>query len=134
MTIETIELRMKSMSADAFHRLGDHFLYYDGGEDYESINPVGQAEGKQKPRRGTPDTKIKLHNGKYIFIQYTTQENLPQKKDFYNKLVADLQACFDPSKTKVPAQKIERIVLCFNSNLDEATERKLAKITETHHV
>lgn len=134
MTIETIELRMKSMSADAFHRLGDHFLYYDGGEDYESINPVGQAEGKQKPRRGTPDTKIKLHNGKYIFIQYTTQENLPQKKDFYNKLVADLQACFDPSKTKIPAQKIERIVLCFNSNLDEATERKLAKITETHHV
>ncbi|WP_295801163.1 hypothetical protein [Mucilaginibacter sp.] len=134
MTIETIEMKMKSMNADAFHRLGDHFLFYDGGEDYETINPVGQAEGKQKPRGGTPDTKIKLSNGKFIFIQYTTQDNSPKKKDFYNKLVSDLEACFDPRKTKFTPKQIDRIVLCFNSNLDEATESKLAKITEAHQV
>ena len=134
MTIETIEMKMKSMNADAFHRLGDHFLYYDGGEEYEGITPVGQVEGKQKPRGGTPDTKINLRNGNFIFIQYTTQENCPKKKDFYNKLIDDLEACFDPNKTKISPENIDKIVLCFNSNLDEATERKLSNITQAYNV
>jgi hypothetical protein len=30
--------------------VGDHFLFYDGGEDYETINPVGRAKGTQKTR------------------------------------------------------------------------------------
>ncbi|MFP9097925.1 hypothetical protein ACLI09_02625 [Flavobacterium sp. RHBU_24] len=134
MTIEIIEMNLKAMNDAAFHRLGDHYLFFDCGNEYDSIIPVGQAEGKQKSTKGTPDTRIKLKNGRYIFIQYTTQENNPKKSDFYKKLVADLEACFDPQKTIIPVEDIEHVVLFFNSNLNEATEKKLKAITDNYGV
>ncbi|TRW27118.1 hypothetical protein FMM05_00255 [Flavobacterium zepuense] len=134
MNIEAIEMRLMAMNGDALHRLGDHYLFFEGGKDYESINPVGQSEGKQKSTKGTPDTRITLKNGKHIFIQYTTQKNCPEKKAFYNKLVTDLEACFDPKKTSISCKDIEYVVLFFNSNLNEETEQKLKDLTKSYGV
>lgn len=133
MTIEHLESKIKIMNDDAFHRLCDHFLYYDGGEDFDSINPIGQAEGKQKSRGGTPDTKIKLENGLNILIQYTTQDNTA-KSAFYKKLLDDMQACFDVKKTKIKISEIKEVVLCFNSNINTATEQLLNREASKHKV
>jgi len=133
MTIENLESKIKIMNGDAFHRLCDHFLYYDGGDDFDSINPIGQTEGKQKSRGGTPDTKIKLDNGLNILIQYTTQDSAI-KSTFYKKLLDDLQACFDVKKTKVKISEIKEVVLCFNSNINTATEQLLNEEAAKHKV
>lgn len=133
MTIELLESKIKIMNDDTFHRLGDHFLFYDEGEDYDSINPIGQAEGKHKSRGGTPDTKIRLTNGQSILIQYTTQDGTA-KKAFYDKLIEDMQFCFDIKKTRIPISEIKEVVLCFNSNINTATERLLHQEAEKYKV
>ena len=56
MTIELIASKIQKMNDDSFHRLCDHFLFYEEGSDYDAINPIGQVAGKQRTRKGTPDT------------------------------------------------------------------------------
>ena len=125
MKTELIESKLRILNADTFHRLADHYLFCYDSNDYESINPMGQSEGKQKSRKGTPDTKIRLASGQYIFIQYTTQQDYPNNTILYKKLLEDLESCLNVSKSKVPLKDIARIVLCFNSNINSETETKL---------
>jgi putative hemolysin len=35
MTIELIESKLRIMNPDAFHRLCDHFLFFDGDDEFE---------------------------------------------------------------------------------------------------
>ncbi|MEJ6979755.1 hypothetical protein WG906_04795 [Pedobacter sp. P351] len=133
MTIELIESKIKAMNDDAFHRLVDHYLFYEHGEQFDSINPIGQAEGKQKSRGGTPDTRIQLSNGDYIFIQYTTQD-AKKRSDFLKKLREDLEACFDSKRTHIPLQKVDHIILSYNSNPDPSVEPALYELARKHRV
>jgi len=71
MAVELIEAKLVGMNDDAFHRMGDQYLFYEYGVEYDAINPIGQTEGKQKSRGGTPDTTFKLKNGKFALVQYT---------------------------------------------------------------
>lgn len=128
LTIELIESKLKIMNADAFHRLCDHFLFLEGEEDFDSIVPVGQVEGKQKAKKGTPDTRIRQADGTYIFIQYTTQEHYPKSDSLIKKLAEDLTNCFDARKTKVGLTNLGLVILCFNSNIGNAEEQKLIDI------
>src|ERR1700754_2724904 len=111
LTIELIESKLKIMNADAFHRLCDHYLFFEGEDDFESIVPVGQVEGKQKAKKGTPDTRIRRADGSYIFIQYTTQEHYPKSETLLKKLAEDLNNCFDARKTKVGLAQLGLVIL-----------------------
>ena len=128
LTIELIESKLKIMNPDAFHRLCDHYLFFEGEDEFDSIVPVGQVEGKQKAKKGTPDTRIRRNDGSYIFIQYTTQENYPKSDALLKKLDEDLTHCFDARKTKVGLTNLGLIVLCFNSNIGNAGEEHLRNI------
>ncbi len=125
LTIELIESKIKIMNPDGFHRLCDHYLFVEGEDEYDSIVPVGQVEGKQKAKKGTPDTRIRKIDGSYIFIQYTTQEQYPNPDALVKKLLEDLNNCFNPRKTKVSMDNLGLVVLCFNSNIGNAAEEKL---------
>jgi hypothetical protein len=60
------------------------------GGAMEAVNRIGSALGKKKTAKGTPDTYVSLPNGKYVFVEYTSQErNLPKK------LSDNLAKCFD---------------------------------------
>lgn len=116
------------MNPDAFHRLCDHYLFLEGEDEFDSIVPVGQVEGKQKAKKGTPDTRIRRTDGSYIFIQYTTQEQYPKSEVLFKKLAEDLTNCFDARKTKVGLDHLGLVILCFNSNIGNAEEQKLMDI------
>lgn len=126
MAVELIEAKLTGMNDDAFHRLGDEYFFYEYGVEFDAINPIGQAEGKQKSRGGTPDTTIRLKNGKFALIQYTTQEPAKKRAAFFAKLKSDLLACFD--RSGIPNKDIDHIVLCCNSNPSVEQESQLLDI------
>lgn len=71
-----IENALKAIDQAAFQTLCDDYLHRRG---YEAINRIGSALGKKKTAKGTPDTYVSLPNGKYVFVEYTSQErDLPR--------------------------------------------------------
>ena len=86
-----IENKLKELDGGTFQKLADVYLYKKG---YEQINPLGSVIGSNKVRKGTPDTFVTLSNGKYVFAEYTTQQ-----EGLYKKLKSDLDKCFNEEKT-----------------------------------
>jgi hypothetical protein len=115
-----IENALKAIDQAGFQMLCDDYLHRRG---YEAINRIGSALGKQKTAKGTPDTYISLPNGKFVLVEYTSQErNLP------TKLADDLSKCLDEKKTGIPVTDIQEIILCHNGRLQ--TSETKALITE----
>lgn len=117
--INQIESEIKKLSAGSFQKLADAYLHKKG---YDRINPVGAVVGSDKTRKGTPDTFITLPNGKYVFAEYTTQQD-----DLFSKLDADIEKCFDENKTKLAVNKINEVVICHSSVLNAAEENALTE-------
>jgi len=117
--LNQIQNELKNINEARFQELCDSYLYLLG---YEGIRPIGSAVGKEKTVKGTPDTVVVLPNGRYLFVQHTTQQTR-----LFEKLSGDLDECFDESKTGVPVSKIEKIVLCHNSTLSTAEEESLGE-------
>lgn len=134
MAVELIEAKLLGMNDDAFHRLGDQYLFYEYGVEYDAINPIGQTEGKQKSRGGTPDTTFKLKNGKFALVQYTTQEGTKNRSAFLKKLKDDLLACFDEKKSEIALDDIDHIVLCCNSNPTAKQEEQLRELCKSYEL
>jgi hypothetical protein len=63
------------------------------------------------------------------FAEYTTQQ-----QDLLEKLRNDLDKCFDETKTGVPVDRIERVILCFNAKLKAADEPELLEICQARGV
>ena len=107
--INQIQNALKELDGAIFQKLSDSYLLRKG---YNQINPIGSVIGKNKTKTGTPDTLIPIENGKYIFVEYTTLE-----KGVFAKFSDDIQKCLDESKTGISIDKIQEIVLCFNTEL-----------------
>lgn len=115
--LQTIENRLKEINGTVFQELCDSYLIIRDN-NYLAISRTGSQTGKQKTTKGTPDTFFQLPNGNFLYSEITTDTSTK------NKLANDIKACFDPDKTKIPIDKIQEIVLCFNWNIDQE------KITE----
>ncbi|MBB1192369.1 ATP-binding protein [Flavobacterium sp. SOK18b] len=115
--LQTIENRLKEINGTVFQELCDSYLIIRDN-NYMAISRTGSQTGKQKTTKGTPDTFFQLPNGNFLYSEITTDTSTK------NKLANDIKACFDPDKTKIPIDKIQEIVLCFNWNIDQE------KITE----
>lgn len=119
-SLQTIQNALIAINETVFQELCDSFLILRN-ENYKAFSRTGSQEGKQKTKKGTPDSFILLPNGKYIFIEYSTNitENL-------SKLKKDIQKCIDAAKTGVPVKSITEIIICINFNLkaDELQELK----------
>lgn len=89
--IESIKQKICQLDAGSFQNLCDSYLYKIG---YPNIVSLGGEAGTRKTTPGTPDTYFILPNGKYIFVEYTTQkERLLQKSrmTFQNALIYQRQ-------------------------------------------
>ena len=105
--INEIKQRILQLDAGSFQSMCDRYLSKIG---YPNIVSLGTQAGTQKTTRGTPDTYFFDANGKYVFVEYTTQQsNLP------DKIRADIQKCLDVSKTQIPHEKISEIIYCHTS-------------------
>jgi hypothetical protein len=117
--INQIQSELKAIDQAKFQRLCEVYLYKRG---YERINPIGLVIGADKTRIGTPDSLVALPNGKYVFVESTTQQGGVCKK-----FKDDLDKCFNEQKTGLPIAKIQEIVLCHNGILDTSEEQALAE-------
>ncbi|AEJ01795.1 hypothetical protein Nit79A3_2002 [Nitrosomonas sp. Is79A3] len=124
--INQIQNALKELDGGAFQKLADSYLKKKG---YEYLIPLGSVIGSNKVKKGTPDTLAILPNGKYVFVEYTTQQ-----ARLVEKLTGDLNKCFDEIKTGIPVAKIQEIVICHTSNLDASEFHQLRKNCEAHSV
>ena len=106
-TYQAIENRLKSINGAVFQELCDSYLKLTN-DNYIAFSRIGSQVGKQKTRKGTPDSYFLLPNGNFIYVEITTDISTK------NKLANDITACFDQKKTQISPSKIEEIILCIN--------------------
>lgn len=121
--IESIKQKILQLDAGTFQNLCDTYLYKTG---YSSIVSLGGEAGTRKTTLGTPDTYFIASNGKYVFVEYTTQ-----KTNLFAKISNDLEKCLDTAKTGVPHDKISEIIYCHtSSNLTPFQDSEVKKLCE----
>lgn len=91
---------------------------------------MGGSIGKRKDKKGTPDAYIKLENGNFVFIEYTTEQG--SEKKIFDKFKNDLEKCFDEKKTGIPKNKIDTVILCYNSKLSAEKRTQLDEFCLSH--
>ena len=121
--IESIKQKILQLDAGSFQNLCDSYLYKTG---YPSIVSLGGEAGTRKTTLGTPDTYFIASNGKYVFVEYTTQ-----RTNLFVKIKDDLEKCLDTAKTGVPHDKISEIIYCHtSSNLTPFQDSEVKKLCE----
>jgi hypothetical protein len=117
--VNQIEKALQEIDATKFHKLVDAYL----SKAYlYQIYSNGTKLGEDKPIKGTPDSYASLENGNYIFIEYTTQ-----KTNIENKFKDDILKCFDENKTGIEINKIEKIIIAYNSDMNPDEVERLKK-------
>jgi hypothetical protein len=129
--ISLIEQALQRVGDAKFQEFCDAYLYFK--ENPTSISPVGKVTGKDKSRKGIPDCFMVGKDGAYIFCEYTTQEKYPKKNTFLSKLLASVSSCFDTSKTKIKAEDVSKIILCYTSNLLPAERTRVIDEVKRHN-
>lgn len=124
--LQTIENKLLEINETVFQELCDCYLKLRN-QSYRAFSRTGSMIGKQKTKKGTPDSFFLLSNGKYFFVEVTT--NHSDKK----KLEKDIKACFNHKKTKISTDKIDEIILCFNWNIDQKEIDKLNSLVREHN-
>lgn len=109
--LQSIEQALIEINETIFQELCDSYLVLRN-ENYSAFSRTGSQSGKQKTRKGTPDSFLLLPNGKYIFVEYSTNVSSGLKK-----LKEDIEKCLDEEKTGISKEDIEEIILCMNFNL-----------------
>ena len=107
--LQNIENALIAINETVFQELCDCFLLLKN-KNYKTVSRTGSQIGKQKTIKGTPDTYLLLPNGKYIFVEYTT--NISRG---ISKLEEDIKKCLDAIKTGI---HLEEIIICINFRLD----------------
>lgn len=119
--LKLIEQQLLSIDSAAFQNLCDVYLSLREHE-FSSINRTGSQFGKQKTIKGTPDTFFRLADGRLRYVEYTTQAN-----GLVDKIKEDIDKCLDYNKTGVPANQVNKIIICFNSRITVAEETAITQ-------
>lgn len=91
--IHQIEQKLQEIGDAVFQELCDHILFLEETE-WQLVSKLGSVLGRDKTRKGTPDTFFINTQGHYVFVEYST--NLTDKD---KKLSEDIRKCLDPSIT-----------------------------------
>lgn len=122
--LQAIENELSSINETVFQELCDSFLTLRN-KNFSSFSRIGSVSGRQKTRVGTPDSFFLLPNGKYLFVEHSTNITSGVKK-----LKDDLEKCLDTEKTGIPTLDIAEIIFCINFNLNTKETKELSDILE----
>lgn len=115
-TVTAIKQKILQLDPGSFQILCDAYLERIG---YQNIVALGTQAGTQKTTKGTPDTYFTTQNGKYILVEYTTQQS-----GLEGKILDDINKCFSIPETN--AEDIIEIVYCHtSSNISVSADKKL---------
>lgn len=106
--INAIENAILELDGGKYQKLMDAYLVKK--YKYENIQALGVQTGTDKVTKGTPDSYVKLDNGKYVLIMYGSVTAVP-----FNKLRDDILSCFNEDKLKLENEKIEKIICAYTS-------------------
>ena len=125
-----ITQKLAAMEQGRFQLVCIEYLKYNVGGN---IHSPGTVDGKEKTKKGHPDIYLIQDDGKYVLGECTTKENL-KTADFNAKLEADLKACLDFEKLKLPQEKIHSIYLCCNTSVETGISEQLQSITNVYNI
>jgi hypothetical protein len=121
--IESIKQKVLQLDPGSFQNLCDSYLYKIG---YPNIVSLGGEAGTRKTTLGTPDTYFNTPDGKYIFLEYTTQ-----RTGLFTKIKDDIVKCLDTLKTGITHDKISEIIYCHtSSNITPAQDNEVKTLCE----
>ena len=120
--LQNIENALAAINETVFQELCDAFLFLKN-DNYKIFSRTGTQTGKQKTTKGPLDSFLLLPNGKYIFVEYST--NVTRK---LSKLKEDIKKCIDVKKTNIPIREIAEIIICINFNLNTEEIKELERI------
>jgi len=115
-----IEQKLLGLNQSTFQKLCAAYLKYLYPKD--KIKEIGGSHGQDTTTTGTPDIRIDLQNGNYIFVECTRQQ-----KDRLNKFKGDIKNCFNKEKSGIEIDKIEKIILCHNTKSLKETDKTILK-------
>ncbi len=125
--IENIKQQILSLDGGTFQCMCDAILSKAG---YGTVMSLGTQAGTQKVTKGTPDTYFVTSDGKYIFVEYTTQQTSIAKK-----IRDDIDKCLDVDTTNIPVEKIAEIIYYHtSSNLTPGDDLALRNYCNTRNV
>lgn len=127
-TITQIENALKAINQASFQSLINHLLYLQGNK---YVGAPGAVVGKDKTSKGSPDSFF-INDDMYIFVECTTHEKLGKSKSFIEKLLKDVDHCFNEDATKISKDKIEKIILACNEKVS-AEDYNLLNIKVKSH-
>ena len=117
--IHQIEQKLQEIGDAVFQELCDHILFLEETE-WQLVSKIGSVLGRDKTRKGTPDTFFMNSRGHYVFVEHST--NLTEKE---KKLAKDIGKCLDSSITGVKLEDLDKIILCFNFKLTTSEAESL---------
>lgn len=124
--LESIKGKILELEAGIFQNLCNAYLSRIG---YPNIVALGSQAGTNKTTPGTPDTYFPNNNDKYIFVEYSVQQD-----SIFNKLSDDIDKCLDEEKTHIPISSISEIICCFtSSNLYSEADKYQSILSEIIH-
>lgn len=126
-----IENALDRINGDIFQEFCNHFLYLKLNPN--TITPIGSVIGKEKSRKGIPDSYFTSADNELIFAEYTTRERLEKGQSFYNKLKSDIENCFDTSKTGLKKEEINKVILCFTERIKPVEKKNLDELCKKHN-
>lgn len=125
--INTIKQKILQLDQGTFQNLCDQILHSLG---YSNLVSLGSHSGTQKTTQGTPDTYCINKDSKYVFVEYTTQQN-----DLRNIITDDIKKCLDSSKTGIDSKDISEIIYFHtSSNLKPAVHKEFSEMCEEKNI
>lgn len=121
--LQEIEDRLVQINESVFQELCDQFLSIRN-KNVSAFSRIGSQIGKQKTVLGTPDSAFLLPNGRYIFVEHSTNVTKGVKK-----LEEDVLKCLNSEKTGIPREQIAEIIICINFRLSLEDLDKLRQLT-----
>lgn len=124
--INKIEVALQQINDAIFQELCNQYLVrlYN----LHSLTPTGSVIGKEKTRKGTPDTFFVDDQGGYVFVEYTTQQQSVGSRSFFSKIQEDISKCLDPQKTQIPVEQIHKIIVCHTGKLSASEDREFTQL------
>ncbi|WP_312511523.1 ATP-binding protein [Chryseobacterium culicis] len=127
--IPKIEQALKSINDAKFPILVTHLLQLEG---YNFISAPGTVIAKEKNKKGSPDSFFEYKSG-YLFVEYTTKERVGNSRSFMDKLLSDIDHCFNETVTKIPKNKVHKIILACNEIIKPEEDFLLKEKVASHN-
>ncbi|MCB9196591.1 MAG: ATP-binding protein [Flavobacteriales bacterium] len=127
--LQNIEKALTQIEGGRFQSLCDSLLTLKN-ENYALISRTGSQTGTQKAVKGTPDSFFLLSNGKYVYVEHSTDVSsgvTKIKKDIEHK-------CLNKEKTGIPVSHISEIIITTNFKLKLEEMKELKSIVNAKRV